>query len=181
MDNWATHAINTLSGHSDVLDAAMLAASSFGAPIMVALVVALWWLGSPERQVRHGCISAIASLWVGLAVAHAWLLMGSRIRPFDAGITHLVVPLSPYYVFLSNHAVAATGIVFAFILNRVVPVWTAILATMAAIICLARVYVGLHYASDIFADLCVGLVAAIMVRTMYRPQGRLATWLVNRF
>jgi len=181
MDEGITQWINAWSGHSDVLDAAMLAACSFGAPIMVALVVALWWLGNPERDVRRGCIAGISSLLLGFALSHLWWLANGRVRPFDAGLTHLLVPMTPYRLYLSRHAVAATGIAFAFLLNRAVPVWTLILACMAALICFARIYSGLHYASDIFADLGVGLASALIVWTVCRPQGRIDDWLVNRF
>lgn len=181
MDTAITQWINAHTGQNDVLDAAMLAMSSFGAPVMVLFVVALWWLGTPMREVRHACIAAIASLLLGFGLAHLLLLLVPRVRPFDAGISHLIVPLTPYRTFLSDHAIAATGIAFAFLLNRVTPIWTSILIFMALVVCLSRIYVGLHYASDIFSDIGVGLVAAFLVRAIYRPQTRLDNWLVNRF
>lgn len=181
MDTAITQWINGHTGQNDVLDAVMLAISSFGAPLMVAFVVALWWLGSPVRKVRYSCIAAIASLLLGFVLAHILLLLIPRIRPFDAGVTHLIVPLSPYRIFLSDHAIAATGIAFAFLLNRVVPIWTAILFVIVAWVCLARVYVGLHYASDMINDIGVGLVAAFIVRAVYRPHTRLNNWLISRF
>ncbi|MBG1231993.1 phosphatase PAP2 family protein [Aestuariivirga litoralis] len=181
MDNAITQWINAPAGQNDLLDPVALATTTYGVPLMVLFVIALWWLGSPAQEVRHGCIAAGMSFLLGLGSAQIMLLFIHRIRPYEAGVSHLIVPPTADWSFPSDHAIASTSIVFALLLNRVVPVWTLVLAAMAALVCVSRIYVGMHYVSDIAGGAGVALIAALIVQFAYRRDTAFDRWLVSRF
>ena len=64
-------------------------------------------------------------------------------------------------------AIAAT-----FLLHRMMRTGTAFLA-VAVLIMLWRVYIGIHYAGDVLAGALTGLVAALIVWRLYRPNVKL--------
>ena len=74
--------------------------------------------------------------------------------------------------FPSDHATAVVSIVAVFLLQRL-PHRALVLAVLAALICLSRVYVGTHYVSDIFGGAATGLAAAVITKFAYREGSRL--------
>jgi undecaprenyl-diphosphatase len=83
----------------------------------------------------------------------------------------LIVGRSGDWSFPSDHATASFAIAAAFVLHRV---WRRgfILVAGALLICLSRVYVGTHYASDVLAGAVIGIIAAVVVRALYREGTR---------
>ena len=181
MDVAITQSINAPAGHNAALDAVMLAITHYGVPLMVLIVVVLFWLGRAARETRHACYVAGGSFLLGLGLAQLMLLFIHRQKPYDAGISHLIISPTPDGSFPSDYAIAATSIAFIFLFNRVAPVWTTILGAMAVLICLSRIYVGMHYVSDVLGGVAVGLLAALIVNWAYphdsELERRLSKWL----
>jgi len=94
------------------------------------------------------------------------LLFVHRIRPYDAGVSHLIVSRSGDWSFPSDHATASFAIARAFILNGVRRRALAFFAA-ALLVCVSRVYVGTHYASDILGGAVTGMIAAGAARAFY--------------
>ena len=88
-------------------------------------------------------------------------------RPYDGGITHLLIERSADYSFPSDHATAAFAIAAAFLLHGMRRVGLGFLAA-AALVTLSRLYIGTHYASDIVGGALTGILAAVLVRASYR-------------
>jgi undecaprenyl-diphosphatase len=172
VDRTVTAWINAGAGGQGPLDALMVAASAYGVPLLIALVVIQWWGRSARDHVRHVCIGAGLSFLIGLGLNQIILLVVHRIRPYDAGVSHLIVPPSPDWSFPSDHATAALSIAATFAMHRLNG-RAAFLIVLALIVCWSRIYIGIHFASDVLGGALTGLIAAVAVRAGYREGTRL--------
>lgn len=180
MDAILTHWINASAGLHPVLDKAMIGASQIGVPIMVLAVVLQWWVKVDRYYVRHAALSAGLAFLVGLAINQFILLFVHRVRPYDAGVTHLLIAPSADWSFPSDHATAATAIVAAFAMQAL-PRRTAALALVAFLICWSRIYIGTHYLTDVGGGAVVGILGAVAVRLAYREDSRLDNLMTRIF
>lgn len=172
MDVEITRWINSFAGHDAILDKLMIAITQFGVPLMVAFVALQWWARGDRRHLRHTAVAAGLSFLLGLGFNQIILLFFDRVRPYDAGITHLLIARSGDWSFPSDHATAAMAIAGAFALKRLK--WrTAAFFGAAGIICWSRVYVGTHYLTDVLGGSFTGLAAAVIVAAAYRENSRL--------
>jgi len=95
----------------------MIVATNVGVPLLVALVVGQWWSRIDRTHVRHTCIAAGLSFLIGLGLNQIILLFVHRVRPYDAGVSHLIISKSPDWSFPSDHATASIAIVATFALR----------------------------------------------------------------
>jgi len=179
MDEAITRWINAPAGRSDLIDAAMLATASFGVTLMIMFLISLWWVGSPIKKVRHACVAAIIAIFGSILMVEGLRPLIPHAPPFATGVTHLIVPPYSDIFFHGYHAGIAASIFFTLLLNRVVPVWTTMLGIMAALVCYARVYVGLRYAGDVLNGVGLAAAASIMVHVLYRRDLRVAIWITR--
>lgn len=172
LDAAATHAINNLAGASAAVDFLMIWLSAIGVPLLVLAVVGQWWRGADKSHNRYVLVATGLSFLLGLAINQLILLLVHRIRPYDAGITHLLIDRSADPSFPSDHATATFAIAAAFLLHgkRRMGLW--FLAT-AALVAISRVYIGTHYVGDIVGGAATGIVAALLVRPLYQEGTRL--------
>jgi len=119
----------------------MIAASNVGVPLLVALVVAQWWSKIDRTHVRHTCVAAGLSFLIGLGLNQILLLFVHRVRPYDAGVSHLIISKSPDWSFPSDHATASIAIVAAFAVHGL-PRRTLLFGLLALLICWSRIFVG---------------------------------------
>src|ERR1700674_6112135 len=117
MDQAITQWINTPAGSNGLLDAVMIMAGKVGVPLLIVLVVVQWWSKIDRTHVRHTCIAAGLSFLIGLRLNQVILLFVHRARPYDAGVSHLIISKSPDWSFPSDHATASIAIVAAFALH----------------------------------------------------------------
>src|SRR5258706_13064041 len=148
MDQAITQWINSPAGSSALLDAAMIAVTQTGLPFLIALVIGQWWSKIDRTHVRHTCVAAGLSFLIGLGLNQVILLFIHRVRPYDAGVSHLIISKSADWSFPSDHATAAVAIVAPFALHRV-PRRAGLFGLLALLICWARDFVGTHYLTDI--------------------------------
>ncbi|TBW53327.1 phosphatase PAP2 family protein [Marinobacter halodurans] len=175
LDDLATRTLNHLSGHSPIMDGFMILLSEVGIPLMVALVVAQWWVRTSREHTRHVLVSSGLTFLLGLALNQVILLFVHRMRPYDAGLTHLLVAPNPDYSFPSDHATASFAIAAAFLVHRFYRRGLAFLI-VAFLIAFSRVYIGIHYLTDVIGGATTGLLAAYLVRKFYRE----GNWLDQR-
>ena len=178
MDSDLTRWINSFAGTHAFLDGAILAITQFGVPLMVALVVLQWWSRSDRMRVRHAAVSAGLAFLLGLSFNQIILLFVHRVRPYDAGVTHLIIARSGDWSFPSDHATAAAAIVAAFGMKGLHGRASA-LAVLALLVCLSRVYVGTHYVTDVLGGAAIGILAAHMVGAAYREGTKLDRFLTG--
>lgn len=172
MDIALTQWINSLAGISPLADHIMIAVTQFGVPLMVLAVALQWWVKNDRSHVRHAALAAGLSFILGLAINQLLLIFIHRVRPYDAGITHLLIAPSADWSFPSDHATATMAVVAAFALQRL-PVRTIALFVLAFLVCGSRVYVGTHYLTDVLGGAATGVASAIVIRAIFREGTRL--------
>lgn len=165
-----THWINSWAGHSQFVDLLMLWVSSFGVPILVLAVACQWWARHDRQHTRHILVAAGFSFLIGLAFNQFILLFVQRVRPYDGGITSLLVTPSGDPSFPSDHATASFAIAAAFLAHRFRGATTFLAA--AVLVSVSRIYLGTHYVSDIIGGAVTAISAAALVRWMYQEGTR---------
>jgi undecaprenyl-diphosphatase len=170
IDANATHWINSWVGHIRFVDLMMVWVSSIGVPILVFAVACQWWARHDRQHTRHILLAAGFSFLIGLALNQFILLFVQRVRPYDGGITSLLIPPSGDPSFPSDHATASFAITTAFLVHR----FRGAVAFLAAavLISISRIYIGTHYVSDVVGGAFSGILAVGMVRWMYREGTR---------
>ncbi|OQM74534.1 phosphatase PAP2 family protein [Manganibacter manganicus] len=171
LDAAVTHAINSVAGSNALIDLVMIWASIIGVPLLVLAVAGQWWRRGDRQHTRHVLIAAGLSFLLGLALNQLVLLFVHRMRPYDAGVTHLLLASSVDPSFPSDHATAAFAIAAAFLLHKMHRLGFWFLAA-AALVMVSRVYVGTHYVSDVLGGALTGTIAAMAVRAFYREGTR---------
>ncbi|MER8399926.1 phosphatase PAP2 family protein [Mesorhizobium sp. M0306] len=172
MDAALTHWINAAAGFSPFLDRAMIGVSQIGVPLMVLAVALQWWAKVDRYHVRHAALSAGLAFLLGLAINQFILLFVHRMRPYDAGVTHLLIAPSADWSFPSDHATATVAIVAAFAMQAL-PRRTLALGVLAFLVCWSRIYIGTHYLTDVIGGAVTGIVGAVAARLAYRENSRL--------
>ena len=99
-------------------------------------------------------VRAAATVWGTLGANYAIKLMVGRERPVGDVPAMIKLPRSPS--FPSSHA--ATSVAGAMVLSQAAPRLTRLWALAAALMCVTRVHVGAHHASDVAAGAVVGAV-----------------------
>lgn len=167
--NWyLARALNGWAGHFPVLDgAAALVANDL--VFLVVLAVAAWWfLPSSDDAGKRAALATVGAVVVGqvvnLAIGHFVFVP----RPFVAHPVLLLVDAARDSSFPSDHATAAFSVATAALLWRMPG--RRLLLPGAALIALARVYVGAHYPADVLVGAGLG---AMWTMLAFRLDGRL--------
>ena len=167
-----THWINALAGQSPFIDTVMVLISTYGVPAMIIAVAVQWWSRIDRPRVRHAAAASGLAFLLGLLINQIILLGVHRVRPYDQSVTHLLIPPSADWSFPSDHATATVAIAACFLLLGLRRRGLAFLGA-AALVCFSRVYLGIHFASDILGGAFTGFAAALAVTAAYRPNSRL--------
>jgi undecaprenyl-diphosphatase len=173
-DIWATSLLNTLFARSALLYDAIVVVTKAGVPVLVMAVALLWWSRGDRQNTRHAVVAAGLSFVGGLLLNLLLLLFIHRVRPYNAGVTHLIISPSADWSLPSDHATVAVAITSAFFLNGDRQRGLLFLAA-TCLICFSRVYVGTHYLSDVVGGATTGVVAAVLVHQLYRKGTRFDT------
>ena len=172
LDAAVTHAINGLAERSAAVDYLMIWISAIGVPLLVLVVAGQWWRRTDRPHTRHVLVATGLSFLLGLALNQLILLFIHRMRPYDGGVTHLLIARSADPSFPSDHATATFAIAAAFLLHGMRRVGLGFLAA-AALVTVSRLYIGTHYASDVLCGALTGIIAAVIIRAAYREDTRI--------
>src|ERR1700730_12770963 len=146
-DAAATKLINSLAGKSTTLDLLMVLIAKWGIALLVAIIVFRWWSKHDREKARYVAICCGLATALGLFFNHLLLLFIDRIRPYDRGLTNLIVEKARDPSFPSDHSTAVFAIAFFLLIRQdryAIPFLIG-----AILIGLSRVYIGTHYLSDV--------------------------------
>jgi undecaprenyl-diphosphatase len=166
LDLASTRAINSWAAQHAALDLLMVWISAVGVPLLVLAVAGQWWRRADRQHTRHALIAAGFSFLLGLALNQLILLLIQRARPYDSGVTKLLIARSADFSFPSDHATASFAIAAAFLLQGM-RLQGFIFLTSASMIALSRVYLGTHFASDVLGGALTGILSAAAIRFAY--------------
>ena len=155
--------IRSLSGHSGVLDGLMRFAAVY-LIFAVALVAIPLWLRTNGLRT---CVSAALGALLAVAITAAIGTLWDRPRPFFAEhftpiISHAADPSFP-----SDHLAALGAVtICVWFTSRRLGITVGVIALVVAF---ARVYVGVHYPSDVAGGLAIGAAVGALVVLTLRP------------
>ncbi len=150
-------AINRFAGRSPLLDRAGIFLAAYAYLTFGVLLVALWFLPASaevRRERQQRVINALIACGGALLTVHLFGTFFYRARPF---MTHTVTQLvahAPDSSFPSEHTTFAFVLLVALapVLGRTAWFWLA----LGVVIGIARVFVGVHYPTDILGGMVIG-------------------------
>jgi undecaprenyl-diphosphatase len=157
--------INGLSGHVIWLDNIIGAFSKYGPLIFCLYLVVLWFTGKNKEEIKinrvnalYAFFSALLALGINMLIGFAWF----RNRPYvDHPEVHQVIATTPDASFPSDHAAGSFSIAAGILVAR--PLAGKILTVLAVLLSLSRLYVGVHYPTDVLGGMLIGLISAKVV------------------
>ena len=124
----------------------------------------------PKRTRRAGIIS-LASIVVTFCICNLWLKNAvARVRPYEVinGL-EILIDAEDTWSFPSGHAASSFAASVAIL--RCAKKWLGIpCVCVAALIAFSRLYVGVHYPSDVIGGIAIGLVVALVLSAIFRKR-----------
>jgi len=171
-DVWILLRLNSLARHSQMLDKLMALFAGhtlLKGGVIFAFFWAAWFDNKGNQRERQAILlSGFLGATISLAVARAIAILAPyRERPI-AALAHFQIPYSTssediihWSSFPSDHAALYVGVSVAILLAAKRLGIIALVYTLV-FICLPRMYVGLHYPSDILVGALIGAGAVLL-------------------
>jgi undecaprenyl-diphosphatase len=172
--------INGTAGHLRLLDRLMEISAQDLVFLIPALLLLLWfWPAIETDRASNQRVAAVTAVSVMAALAVASLIghVVFETRPFISDLsTRLLINHSADNSFPSDHTTLAFGAAGAMLYwRRTLGFLLLVLATLVGV---ARIYVGVHWPSDILGAAVIGLITGVVLARfaplLVRPQGLLA-------
>lgn len=165
MDKLMMQSIRRYVGRSRLLDRTMMHIAKYG-PLWFFAALGLMAVPGGKTE-RLAALLALLAATVTRGINELVGRLYFRVRPFvKEGFTPLLQH-RPSASFPSNHA--ACGFALAAAVWLLVPAVGAYLLLLAAVLAVSRVYVGLHYPSDVTIGAVLGSVIAILIEKAIFP------------
>jgi undecaprenyl-diphosphatase len=180
--------INQYSQNSPVFDntVAFIASHNFlKSGILIALLWWAWFKQDKQQQARLTIVITIVCCFAAMLLAKMLeFTTPFRARPIHETALHFLIPFGQYPAALDNfssfpsdHAALFFALaVGLFFVSKKIGVFA--IAYTILIISLPRVYLGLHYPTDIIAGAMIGILAALM-GNLYLTRNKIVNSIVN--
>lgn len=174
--------LNAPAGHNRSLDALGVFFGQYGIFAFAALMVLLWFAlprraSNDRRHLAYGAVAAAVGELANYVIAS----FTYRARPFVAmpHLVHVLVHHSADSSFPSDHATAVFAVAVAMSGTSAPLRW--VFWTFAVVIGVARVFIGVHWPTDILAGLVIGAGSAVLTLRALRLLDRPIGWLLRLF
>jgi undecaprenyl-diphosphatase len=149
--------IRSISGHSGLLDGAMRFAAVYLIVAAALVAIPLWLRSDGLRTVVAAVLGALLAVALTAAIGVLW----DRPRPFVAEHFTPLISHAADASFPSDHlaALGAVTICVWFTSRRL----GLIVGVIALVVAFARVYVGVHYVSDVAGGFALGLLCGALM------------------
>lgn len=130
-------------------------------------VAASYW-ASKREAARHAVIEAFWAGALALSATAVIAVLVARARPFmvgDSGVL-LLIPAPFNLSFPSGHTATAFALAAAFAFGSDGRKWP--LFVLASLVALGRLFVGVHYPTDLLGGAVLGIACASLVRVLHR-------------
>lgn len=164
-------AINSLANQSKILDTLGIFLAEYLPYLLILLLLSfLFWPKKDRIKNRTMVlISVVAALFARFVVKNIILLFYACPRPFvSLPLTNKLVSASPaenLQSFPSGHAIfffALSAVIYSF--NKKLGIFFLICSTLMGI---ARIFIGVHWPSDILAGAVLGIIVGVIVKWLY--------------
>lgn len=162
-DNTLLFMINGLSGHSAWVDKVIMMLSEYGPVIFGLYLIGLWFSGNSVGEVTenrkralYAFFAAMLAMGMNQVISHVWY----RNRPYLDQPVNRLLQGAQDASFPSDHAAGAFSIAGS-LFGRTAG--STLLMIFAILVALSRVYVGLHYPSDILGGMATGFVSSWLI------------------
>jgi undecaprenyl-diphosphatase len=174
--------INGFAGKNILLDLIGVLLGQYGIYFFATLMLVLWFalpraaIGQ-RRHLVYGGAAALIGLLVNYVISH----FVYRPRPFVLcpHQVHLLVQHAPDSSFPSDHATAVFAVAAALLGSSK---WlTRVFWGFAVLIAIARVFIGVHWPTDVLAGLVIGPIAALVIRRSHTLLDPVIDWFLRVF
>ncbi len=164
-------AINHLAHKDTVLDAFMVFCAQY-IPIILALtLIGAWFWPRERRAAFRAAVSGAGALVLAPVVG----LLHYQALPFVLGLGSPLIQHAANNGFPSDHASVSFGVAVSLLLSgsRLGPY----AITLAVLVGFARIFVGVHFPSDVLAGACLGTVVALLIHFGRKWVDCVADWI----
>ncbi|MEA2395380.1 MAG: hypothetical protein QOJ82_3271 [Solirubrobacteraceae bacterium] len=164
VDHALLHALNGFLVHHDAVEDPLTVYVNAAEGLFAALLVTLFVLGAASGA-RRAAVAAGLATALALGIGQVISRLVDRPRPFvsDPGGVRLFSHHAADPGFPSDHATAAFAIAVSVLLWRRRPGLA--LVALAAVLCVGRVAIGVHYPTDVVAGAAIGTLCALALDT----------------
>lgn len=165
------HAINHLAGHTPILDDTLAPLAHYGLEIY-AVIFVIAWFALPRREERKRHALVVSAIGGVIALLINAIIGGFifRPRPFTVPGVHAtqLIPHPADTSFPSDHVSGGFGFASAAWGNTAR--WFSWLFTILSVLMMfARVYVGVHWPTDVLAGLVIGIISGQIAKFFSTP------------
>lgn len=163
--------INGFANHSKVIDLIGIFLASY-LPYLLVLLLASFLFWPKKDKIKNRAmvlVSITAALIARFAVKNIVLFFYDRPRPYmDLTPTNKLIPLSAdenLQSFPSGHALfffALSAVIYSF--NKKLGIF---FLACSALMSIARIFVGVHWPSDILAGAILGIIIGVIIKWVY--------------